>query len=108
MARVRRRPRTFVCNGRTALAERSSSDRSFPPAPFIFVREQPGFIKTARHEDAMHLHTTMNPAERAYHERFMREAIAMVNHPPRPPSPGLGPPSPPPWLTHVPDRPSLR
>jgi tRNA-specific adenosine deaminase 2 len=30
--------------------------------------------------DADQLLDAMNPEERAYHERFMREAIAMVNH----------------------------
>jgi tRNA-specific adenosine deaminase 2 len=31
-------------------------------------------------EVADHVPDAMDPEERAYHERFMREAIAMVNH----------------------------
>lgn len=33
---------------------------------------------------ADHAPDNMSPDERAYHERFMREAINMVNHPSRP------------------------
>lgn len=34
--------------------------------------------------EATHAPDAMDPDERAYHEGFMREAIAMVNHPLRP------------------------
>jgi tRNA-specific adenosine deaminase 2 len=31
-------------------------------------------------DEAIHVPDAMDPEERAYHEGFMREAIAMVNH----------------------------
>ena len=54
--------------------------------------------------EALHVPDAMDPEERAYHEGFMREAIAMVNHAlrfttfhlyPKPPLPCLDP-----MLTH--------
>jgi tRNA-specific adenosine deaminase 2 len=54
--------------------------------------------------EAIHVPDAMDPEERAYHEGFMREAIAMVNHAlrfttfylyPKPPLPCLDP-----MLTH--------
>jgi tRNA-specific adenosine deaminase 2 len=34
-------------------------------------------------DEALHVPDAMDPEERAYHEGFMREAIAMVSHVPR-------------------------
>lgn len=54
-----------------------------------------------RAPDPFYKLNAMDPEERAYHERFMREAIAMVNHFPSP-TPNRSP-----VLTHRPIRPSL-
>lgn len=45
------------------------------PGPTQVSEEQP-----CQASDAEHQSDAMNPEERAYHERFMREAIAMVNY----------------------------
>ena len=45
------------------------------PGPTQVSEEQPCQASVAEHQS-----DAMNPEERAYHERFMREAIAMVNY----------------------------
>lgn len=60
-----------------AAASAASSAASDPPASLQHEERAQERQDTAADHDA----DNMSPDERAYHERFMREAISMVNHP---------------------------
>jgi tRNA-specific adenosine deaminase 2 len=51
-----------------------------PAPPSALDRSQVGEEQTCQASDDDHKLDAMNAEERAYHERFMREAIAMVHH----------------------------
>jgi hypothetical protein len=53
-----------------------------PAPPSALDRSQVGEEQTCQASDDDHKLDAMNAEERAYHERFMREAIAMVHHHP--------------------------